>query len=126
MKILTQIGIIFLIYFLGEFITRLLPFAFPSSVMCMIILLILYFLKVIKKYSIKQTVDFLLNNMAFFFVPAGVSMIKYFGVLQNSLVQILIICTISTVVVFGATAYTIRFVVCLENKLKSKRCEKNA
>lgn len=126
MKILTQIGIIFLIYFFGEFITRLLPFAFPSSVMCMIILLILYFLKVIKKYSIKQTVDFLLNNMAFFFVPAGVSMIKYFGVLQNSLFQILIICTISTVVVFGATAYTIRFVVCLENKLKSKRCEKNA
>ena len=36
--------------------------------------------------------------MAFFFVPAGVSIINYFDVLQSAWLQLVAVCVISTVV----------------------------
>ena len=59
---------------------------------------------------IKEKSDFLLSNMAFFFIPSGVSaIINYFDVLKSSVIQLLLICLITTVLTFIATAFSIEW-----------------
>lgn len=116
MKIIIQIGIIFFICWLSQIMEAVLPFAFPSTVIGMILVFILLLLKVLKIEQIKEKADFLLGNMAFFFLPAGVSIINYFDVLKNCAVQLVIICVVSTVLTFAATAYSMKAVLWVMNR----------
>ena len=59
-----------------------------------------------------------MENMAFFFVPAGVSVMNYFDILKSTLVPFLIICIISTIITFVATAYSVQLVMRLMNRRK--------
>ena len=67
---------------------------------------------------IQEQADFLLENMAFFFSPAGVSIINYMDILKNAVVQLIIVCVVSTVITFAVTAYTVRFTMYLLRKRK--------
>lgn len=116
MKIITQIGIVFGICWISQIIESLLPFDFPATVIGMILVLILLLCRGLKVEHIKEKSDFLLSNMAFFFLPAGVSIINYFDVLKNCVVQLVIICVVSTVVTFAVTAYSMKLVVYLMNR----------
>lgn len=111
MKIIYQIGIIFSICWLSEIVEALLPFDFPASVIGMILLFALLAARILKVEHVQEKSDFLLSNMAFFFVPAGVSIINYFDVLKNSVVQLIIICVVSTVVTFAVTAWSVKLTV---------------
>ena len=108
MKIIKQVGIIFSICALSVLIEHFLPFAFPASVIGMVLLLLLLCTGALRMEHIREKSDFLLSNMAFFFVPAGVSIINYADVLRSSAVQLVIICLVTTVLTFGATAWSIR------------------
>ena len=120
MKILYQIGIIFALCWVSEIIEAFLPFAFPASVIGMILLFILLAFRVLKVEHIREKSDFLLSNMAFFFIPAGVSIINYFDVLKGNVGKLLLICFLTTILTFAATAWTIRGVLRLQNRGKKK------
>lgn len=109
MKIIVQIGIIFAISWISVIIEALLPIAFPASVISMILMFVLLLSAVLKIEHIKEKSDFLLSNMAFFFIPSGVSIINYFDVLKSSVIQLLLICLITTVLTFIATAFSIEW-----------------
>lgn len=117
MEIMIQIGILFGICLVGEGIASVLPIPFPASVISMILLFILLLLRWLKPHHIKKKADFLLKNMAFFFVPAGVSIMDNYNVIQSSLVQLLLICIITLVLTFAATAFTVKAVIALQNKI---------
>lgn len=119
-RLLIQIGIVFGVCLIGEGVSLLLPFAFPGSVISMILLFFLLLCKVIKVEHIKQKADFLLKNMAFFFIPAGVSIIDQVPFIKDSVLPLLLICFITTILTFFATAMTVRGVVWLQNRLKKK------
>ena len=72
MNVLTQLAILLLICFVGEGVALLLPIAFPSSVISMILLFLLLLTGALKLRQIEDAADFLTKNMAFFFIPAGV------------------------------------------------------
>ena len=108
MKIIIQIAIIFSICWISQTIEALLPIAFPASVIGMLLLLLLLMTRVLKVDHIREKSDFLLSNMAFFFIPAGVSIINYFDVLASSILPLLAVCVISTVLTFVVTAWTVR------------------
>ena len=76
MNILMQTAVLLLICFAGEGISLVLPFAFPSSVISMILLFILLATKIIKLKQIEEVTGFLTKNMAFFFLPAGVEILE--------------------------------------------------
>lgn len=120
MKIIYQIGIIFALCWVSEIIEAFLPFAFPASVVGMILLFILLAFRVLKVEHIREKSDFLLSNMAFFFIPAGVSIINYFDVLKGNVGKLLLICFLTTILTFAATAWTIRGVLRLQNRGKKK------
>ena len=111
MKIIRQIGIIFTVCWLSILVEKILPFAFPASVIGMILLFICLLAGVLKIEHIQEKADFLLENIAFFFVPAGVSIINYFDVLKSTWIQLVIICVTSTVVTFVVTAWSVRLTI---------------
>ena len=124
MKIIRQIGIIFTVCWLSILVEKVLPFAFPASVIGMILLFICLLTGVLKIEHIQEKADFLLENMAFFFVPAGVSIINYFDVLESTWIQLVVICVISTVVTFAVTAWSVKLTIRLLSRLRERRAEK--
>lgn len=122
MKIIKQIGIIFSICWIAQIIESMLPIDFPASVIGMIMLFLLLLTGWLKVDHIREKSDFLLSNMAFFFIPAGVSIINYFDVLKNCVLQLIFICVVSTVITFAVTAYSMKLVL----KLMAARQRKSA
>lgn len=120
MKIIKQIGIIFAICWVSTVIESLLPFSFPASVLGMLLLFLCLVTGILKIHHIQEKSDFLLSNMAFFFVPAGVSMINYLDVLVKNLIPLVVISVISTFITFAAAAYSMKLALKLLNRRKQK------
>lgn len=125
MKIIKQIGIIFTVCWLSQLIANFLPFEFPSSVIGMIFLLACLLTGLLKIEHIQEKSDFLLSNMAFFFVPAGVSIMNYFEILKGSAGKLVIICMVSTVITFAVTAFCVKFTMWLMNRTINRNENKN-
>lgn len=121
MKIITQVGIIFGVCWAAQIVEQALPFAFPASVIGMILMSLLLAFRVLKVDHIREKSDFLLGNMAFFFIPAGVSIINYFDVLKDWVFQLIFICIVTTVITFAVTAYSMRFVMYLMARFSEKK-----
>lgn len=119
MKIIKQTGIVFFVCWLSQAAAELLPFEFPASVIGMVLLFFCLMTGILKIEHIQEKADFLLGNMAFFFVPAGVSIMNYFDVLKKSLVPFLVICILSTVITFAVTAYCVKLVMKWGNRRKN-------
>ena len=119
MKLLIQIGIIFGVCWVGEGLSKLLPL--PGSVISMILLFLLLLTKLLKPAHIAEKSDFLLKNMAFFFIPAGVAIMESLGILWENLIPFLTVCFVTMVITFAATAYTVRLVIWLQNRLSARK-----
>lgn len=120
MKIIKQLTIISAVCIAGETVSAMLPFTFPGSVISMILLFFMLFFKFIKEEHIKESSDFLLNNMAFFFVPAATAIIEKFEFLKGSIIIIVFISIICTFITFLVTYYTVCAVVALQKRGKVK------
>ena len=120
MKILCQVGVIFGVCWVSQVLESLLPFAFPASVIGMVLLSLLLAVRVLRVEHIQEKSDFLLANMAFFFLPAGVSIMNYFDLLRSSAVALVVICLVTTVVTFAATAWSIRLTLRLLERRKNR------
>lgn len=116
MKIIKQIGILFSICWLSIVIEHFLPFAFPASVIGMLLLLLCLLTGLLKIEHIREKSDFLLSNMAFFFIPAGVQVINYLDILREAWLPLVLICTLTTILTFAATACSIRLTLYLMQK----------
>ncbi len=116
MKIILQIGAVLAICLLGEGVSLLLPIPFPGSVIAMILLFLLLLSGLLRPEHIRQKSDFLLQNMAFFFIPAGVGIMEYAEDLLPFLLPLLLICVITTVLTFAASALTAKLVIHLQEK----------
>lgn len=121
MHIMLQLAIVFALCLLGEAIASVLPFPFPASVISMILVFLVLLQGQLKVYHIRKQTDFLLDNMAFFFIPAAVSIMDNLSYMQGKLVQIILICFISTVTTFFITAWSVQLTIKLQNKWKGRR-----
>lgn len=79
-----QIGILFLVSLLGEWITQFLHLPVPGSVVGMILLFGLLCGGILKIGQIQQVSDFLLKHMAFFFVPVAVGLMNYWNIFYTN------------------------------------------
>lgn len=109
MKLLREFGIILIILFLGEFINKFTGIPIPGNILGMIILLITLLTGILKIEWIDNVAKFLLDHLAFLFIPAGVGMIKNVHLVKDEWLYILIILTISTALVFAVTGFTVQF-----------------
>lgn len=111
MKYLNQFVTVLVIYFIGIIINKIfIPFI-PATVIGMLLLLLLLISKLINVGSIKEFSDFMLTNLAFFFIPSGVSLIKTWGLLKNNFFEIFFIAIVTTAFTMIVTGLSVDFLI---------------
>lgn len=80
----------------------------PGSVIGMVLLTLLLLAKVADPERIADSANLLLENMSLLFVPAGVGLVLYGGVIGSNLIAILLSCMVSTFAVMAITAFVYR------------------
>ncbi|MCQ1536333.1 CidA/LrgA family protein [Methanosarcina sp. KYL-1] len=107
---LKEFSIILSIYFLGELLQKTFSLPVPGNVIGMLLLFFGLYAGIIKLEMIGKVSDFLLDNLAFFFLPAGVSLITCFALLEGKWTEILEISVLSTVIILAVTGLTVQLV----------------
>lgn len=102
---LSGIFIILLFFVLGEWVGWLINGFIPGSVIGMMLLFAALCLKIVKPERIKLVAKFLCDNMALFFVPAGVGIVNALDILSQFWQAVVIACGVSTVVVIVVVAF---------------------
>ncbi|MBE5953105.1 MAG: CidA/LrgA family protein [Lachnospiraceae bacterium] len=116
MKYIKQFAIIILISFLGEVLSRVLPFSIPASVYGLFLMLIALMTKVIKPAQVKDVSNFLMDVMPIMFVPSSVGIMVSWGLLKDILVPALIVSMLGTLLVMIASGKIVDLLVKLTGK----------
>lgn len=105
MKYLLQFSILLAFWLLGEALSLLIQpiIVIPGAIVGMILLFIALTTGLLKEDAIKDVSDFLLGNIAFFFVPACVGVLDVLDILKGSAIQLFIIAIISTIITMVST-----------------------
>ncbi len=110
MKLLRQFLIILIICVIGEVLNKVVHIPLPGSIIGMILLFICLSTGLIKIEMIDEISKFLLDHLAFFFIPSGVGLLAYVGILKKNLVSITVICVVTTVLVMIVTGLTVQLI----------------
>lgn len=123
MKLLRQLALILVIWAVGEYISSFLSniIIIPGSIIGMVILFVLLKSKIIKVESIEELGNFFLDNMAIFFVPAGVSLINSLDLIGSNIIVLAATIIISTTLVMVITAIVVEKMI----EIKSKKGQGN-
>lgn len=121
MKIFREFIIILILYFIGDFISKILNIPIPGNILAMILLFLCLCTGVIKLEKVQDISSFFLDHLAFFFIPAGVGLINSFDSIKSSALQIIIICIITTIIVMSVTG----IIVQTTSNILSKKNNKN-
>lgn len=106
-RILLQLGLILAICLAGDQVSALLPVDVPGNICSMVLLLAFLLGGVIRMENIADAANFLLDNMAVFFVPAAVAIMGSVDLLAGNILKLVLICLITTVLVFFVTSFTV-------------------
>lgn len=98
-------AIIFGCLAVGELVVALTGLRFPSSILGMLLLTVLLKIGWIKLKWVRGSSDFLVGNLGFFFVPAGVAIMAYYDLLKAQWLPILVSLVVSTVLVILTTGW---------------------
>lgn len=109
MKLLNQLALIFGIWALGEYISSFISgfVIIPGSIVGMILLFLALQFKLIKLDSIKEISDLFLDNMAIFFVPAGVSLMSSMDLIRENIFVLTVTIVLSTTAVMCITGLVV-------------------
>lgn len=101
---LKEIFYILFFYFTGEFISYFIDGFIPGSVIGMILLFLALLFKWVKPAKVKKISTLLTDNMALFFLPAGVGLMNSLGILSHYWTVILTASVVSTILVIVTVA----------------------
>lgn len=100
-----QCGILFAFLAAGELIVAATGIPIPSSIIGMLLLTASLKAGVVRISWVDKISDFLVRNLGFFFVPAGVGLMRCLGVIKGELLPILIATIASTFVIISVTGW---------------------
>lgn len=104
LKIFLQIGILWVIFALGNFIVSVLKLPLPGNVVGMLVLFFLLSTKIVPVQWIEEGAGLLLTHLAFFFIPIAVGLMVWGGLFAASgtwLVLILISTALLSIAITG-------------------------
>ena len=121
MKLFNQLALILGIWAIGEYISSIIQniIVIPGNIIGMILLFLLLQFKVIKLDNVSELGDLLINNMAIFFVPAGVSLIRSLDLISENIFVLLMTIFFSTIAVMYITGFVVEKMI--NNKPKEKQ-----
>lgn len=118
MKLFREALIIFAICLIGDAIVELTGIPIPGNIIGLLLFLVALCTKIIKVEQVDTVSTFFLDHLAFFFVPAGVNLMTSLGLLKSSIVQIIIVCIVTTAIIIASTGLIVQFIVNLLDKRK--------
>lgn len=107
MKILRQTVVILAVLFAGRLLNQYLVGTIPGSVLGMVVLLALLETGLVTPDFFKESEAFLLDNLAFFFIPPGVALITLLADIRACWWQMLLLVILGTGVVMAVTGLVI-------------------
>lgn len=118
MRLFNQLALILGIWAAGEYISSIIQniVVIPGSIIGMILLFLMLQFKIIKLEGIEDLSNIFLDNMAIFFIPAGVSLINSLDIIANNMWVLVITILISTIVVMYFTGIVVEKMI--KNKIK--------
>lgn len=116
MKYLKQLGVLLACCIAGDALSILLRGALPGNVLGLALLLVLLVLGAVRPGHVEDTADFLLQNMAFFFLPACLGVLEVFSQIKSEILAILAVCVLTTLCTAAATALTVHLVCRLQRR----------
>lgn len=99
-----QCAVLFAFMALGEFVVYFTGVPIPSSIVGMILLAVALKLRVVREMWVNKISDFLVKNLGFFFVPAGVGVMNCFGLISEQWLPIAGASVVSTFLIIAFTA----------------------
>lgn len=111
--------------YVGNAVSGSLPIAVPGNICSMAILLTLLISGMIAEEKIALISNFLLKYMPVFFIPAGVTIMTSLPLIQGHIPQFVLVCVLTTVMVFLTTSITVIVVTRLQKYLQAKRAGKD-
>lgn len=113
MKLFNQLAIVLGIWALGEYISSFISgfIVIPGSIVGMILLFLALQFKIIKLEGIKEISDLFLDNMAIFFVPAGVSLMSSMDLIRDNIFVLTITIALSTIAVMYITGKVVESMI---------------
>lgn len=99
LKIVFQIGMLYVLYQAGEWISGTFNLLVPGSVIGMILLIVLLFTNVLKLEWIEDGAGFMVKHLPFFFIPATIGIMVYYEVFTGKGFLLIIIVLVSTILV---------------------------
>lgn len=120
LKYVKQFLIILLISFIGEGLNFLIPAPIPASIYAMVILFVCLCTKIIKLEAVKDTGMFLIEIMPLMFIPAGVGLMKSWGVLKPLIIPVAVITVISLIAVMAVSGRVSQRIIKAQEKKNSE------
>lgn len=122
---LYQLLIMFGTALLGQIISGLLPFPFPSTIIAAIILFLLLEFKIVKLEELKDVTELSNKYLAIVFIPVGVAVMEYFGEFTMDVwLKIVVIIVVSTGATMMVTGKASDIIIGIQEKLSGGK--KNA
>ncbi|EEB73904.1 CidA/LrgA family protein [Thermococcus sp. AM4] len=101
------LAVIFGFYALGEMVSSGLHLPVPGSVLGMLFLLSALLSGAVKLEWVENEAEFLVKNMSILFIPPGVGIVTYLGLIRAQLVPISLALALSFVITLFVTAKTV-------------------
>ena len=116
MKYLKQFLIILGVSLIGELLHYFIPLPVPASIYGMVIMFFSLMTGLIKLDSVKETGKFLIEIMPVMFIPAGVGLMKSWGVLRPIFVPVCIVTVVTLITVMAATGRVSQWIIRRDRK----------
>lgn len=101
MKYIKQVFIVLGFSFVGEVLSKVIPFPIPGAIYGFVLLFLALLSGVLKEEMIADAANFLISVMGILFVAPAVNLLAYYDVIAPALVPVCVIVVSSTFVVFA-------------------------
>lgn len=115
-----QFGVLFAFLVAGELLVRFTGIPVPSSIIGMVLLCASLKLGVVKLKWVDKLSSFLVHNLGFFFVPAGIGLMNCLGLIADQWMPIVFASVISTAIIIAVTGWVHQLTRSASTKLSHK------
>lgn len=104
-QMILQCAVLLAFLAFGEFIVYVTGIPVPSSIIGMLMLAGALKLKLVRLFWVDKIADFLVKNLGFFFIPAGVGLMSRFGLISEQWLPIVGASVVSTILIIVVTGW---------------------
>lgn len=118
-----QFGVLFAFLVAGELVVKFTGVPVPSSIIGMVLLCVALKAGVVKLEWVDRLSSFLVHNLGFFFVPAGIGLMNCLGLVADQWVPIVCATVVSTVVIISVTGWMHQWTRKFSSRMAHRRGE---